>query len=379
MVLARRSSGPVAMSAWQSIATAMPPSAAPSEQGVRLKVIVRGSILSPSRTDGLWARPGRNRGTVARHRRGVLLEDVIQPIALYALLVLGGIGVCLALPRKGVNPQPIGGLLAAGSAGLLLVFLGLRAGREHLPNLYFYVFAGVALGAGLRVITHPRPVYAALYFILTVLASAGLFVLLSAEFVAFALVIVYAGAILITYLFVIMLATQAPTEQQVEVLAEYDAVSREPVAATAAGFLLLGALTTMLFRGVGELPAPGPAYTSAALLERLPGRVEKPLRSADLIDPDERVRGLSSDGSEAVVEGANGVGRRVAVEEPLNATNVEGVAFTLLWEKPGSIEIAGVILLMAMLGAVVLARKQVQLDEEAKARHAARLSAGGEA
>jgi hypothetical protein len=42
----------------------------------------------------------------------------------------------------------------------------------------------------------------------------------------------------------------------------------------------------------------------------------------------------------------------------------------LLGEHPGTIEIAGVILLMAMLGSVVLSRKQVQIDEEAKRRPA---------
>lgn len=255
----------------------------------------------------------------------------IAPLLLYVLIALGGVGVWLALPRRGTNPQAIGGLIAAAAGGLVVLFLSIKA-KDHLPNIYFYIFSAVALGGGLRVVTHPRPVYAALYFILTVLATAGLFVILSAEFLAFALVIVYAGAILITYLFVIMLATQAPSEDQVEVLAEYDSVSREPLAATVVGFLLLGVLTTMLFRGAGEL-SPSHSSLDQGLAQLLPN---KPAGSA--------------------------------------VTNIEGVAFSLLRDHPGSIEIAGVILLMAMLGAVVLARKQVQLDEEAKARHAAQLT-----
>jgi NADH-quinone oxidoreductase subunit J len=218
---------------------------------------------------------------------------------------------------------------------LLILVLSFKAG-EHWPNIYFYIFSALALGGALRVITHPRPVYAALFFILTVLATCGLFVILAAEFLAFALVIVYAGAILITYLFVIMLATQAPSEQKVDVLEEYDAYSREPLAATVVGFLLLGVLTTLLFRGTQELQAPVRAAESAVVevLKRKP--------------PGDEVR------------------------------NIEGVAISLLRDHPGSIEIAGVILLMAMLGAVVLARKQVQLDEEAKARHAALLSDNAE-
>lgn len=260
-----------------------------------------------------------------------MLHLPIAPLTLYLLIALGAVGVWLALPRRGISPQPIGGLIAAVAAGLLLLCLGLNA-KGHLPNAYFYIFSAVALGGGLRVITHPRPVYAALYFILTVLASAGLFVILSAEFLAFALVIVYAGAILITYLFVIMLATQAPSEEQVEVLAEYDAASREPLAATVVGFLLLAVLTTMLFRGVGEL-GPPLGHGDESLAMKLPHKA-----AGDTV------------------------------------TNIEGVAFALLDDHPGAIEIAGIILLMAMLGAVVLARKQVQLDEEAKARHAAQLS-----
>ena len=59
----------------------------------------------------------------------------------------------------------------------------------------------------------------------------------------------------------------------------------------------------------------------------------------------------------------DGPTRVVKLPADLGVDNVEGVAFTLLNDHPGSIEIAGVILLMAMLGAVVLARKQVQIDE----------------
>lgn len=305
------------------------------------------------------------------------LGRVISPVGLYLLLAVGCVGVAAALPRRGVNPRVIGAVVGAASGGGVLLLLGLRAG-DAIPNLFFYVFAFVALAGALRVITHPRPVYAALYFVMTVLASAGLFVILSAEFVAFALIIVYAGAILITYLFVIMLATQAPTEERVEVLAEYDAQAREPVAATVVGFLLLGALTTMLFRGAGELTPPDPRRADAApVVERLPGRVGSALRREGTMRAGERVASVDAEGGEAVVEDALGRGRKVRLPEGVEATNVEGVAFTLLADKPGSIEIAGVILLMAMLGAVVLARRQVQLDEDAKARHAARLSAEG--
>ncbi len=172
-------------------------------------------------------------------------------------------GVILALPRRGTSPQVLGGLITAVGIGGIFLAVSLKA-IDHLPNPNFYIFSFIALGAALRVISHPRPVYAALYFILAILASSGLYVLLAAEFLAFALVIVYAGAILITYLFVIMLATESPTAEAPEALADYDKYSREPVFATLAGFVLVAALTTIIARGRRE---HGPAR-----VPREPGR-----------------------------------------------------------------------------------------------------------
>lgn len=298
------------------------------------------------------------------------------PILLYGACVVGALGVATALPKRGINPQLIGVLVAALGLGGVFVYLGLKAGGEHLPNFNFYIFSSIALGAALRVISHPRPVYAALYFILTILASCGLYVLLSAEFMAFALVIVYAGAILITYLFVIMLATESPTAEQVESLSEYDRYSREPAVATLVGFVLIAALTVTLGRGSGELPAVT-QFQGSARLDLLPKKIETALREAGLITKDESVAVL--DGRAMLDEQRRRVAveygerqiRLISMDDPkwpadLKITNTEGVGFSLLADHPGAIEIAGVILLMAMLGAVVLARKKVELDEFAK-------------
>lgn len=299
--------------------------------------------------------------------RGVFVGAIIHPFILYALCLAGGVGVCLALPRGGRTPQLMGALLAALVGGLAMIALAIKAGNEH-PNLYFYVFAGLGLGAALRVITHPRPVYAALYFVLTVIAGGGLFVILSAEFMAFALIIVYAGAILITYLFVIMLATQAPEEGETEVLAEYDTNAKEPLAACVVGFLLLALLSAMMFGGIKDLPTPG-VPDSSRLIERMHTKVERQLRAHGVIGKNEEVAAIDADAGEVLVTADDGSFRKVARAEwprSLETGNVEGLGFNLLREHPGTIEIAGVILLMAMLGAVVLSRKQVQMDEDAK-------------
>src|SRR5439155_5658662 len=132
-------------------------------------------------------------------------------------------------------------------------------------SVFFWLFAAVAILGAVRVVTHPRPVYSALYFVLSVLATAGLFILLWAEFLAAALVIIYAGAILVTYVFVIMLATQsarpgAPQGAEVGGVAEYDAVSREPILACAIGFTLMGVLLFVIFdRAPTNTPNSAPA------------------------------------------------------------------------------------------------------------------------
>ena len=121
----------------------------------------------------------------------------------------------------------------------------------------------------MRVITHPRPVYSALYFVLTVFASAGLFVLLDAEFMAAALVLIYASPpFLITYVFVIMLASQARAPASTaNFLSEYDTVSREPMIASMVGFALMGILLFVIFdRGAASItPRPPDAHANVEI------------------------------------------------------------------------------------------------------------------
>lgn len=316
----------------------------------------------------------------------LLGSDPASSLLLFAACVVGGLGVALALPKRGLSPQILGALVGALGLGLLYIWLARRLQPgEGFPNPNFYLFSLIALGSALRVISHPRPVYAALWFIMTILASCGLYVLLSAEFMAFALVIVYAGAILITYLFVIMLATESPTADQVESLSEYDRYSREPLMATIFGFALVAALTPMLARGTLEV-RPATQYAAAARLELMPRKVDSALRDAGVIAADERVapnptrRGetpsIEVDEATGAVTAAtiaygDGLTRRVTSDSPnwpadLRISNVEGVGFALLGDHPGAIEVAGVVLLMAMLGAVVLARKKVELDDREK-------------
>ena len=69
----------------------------------------------------------------------------------------------------------------------------------------FYFFAAVLVFAALRVITARNPVHAALFLVLAFFTSAGIWLLLQAEFLAIALVLVYVGAVMVLFLFVVMM------------------------------------------------------------------------------------------------------------------------------------------------------------------------------
>jgi NADH-quinone oxidoreductase subunit J len=290
---------------------------------------------------------------------------VLPPVLILVLCLVAGIGTLLLLPsRKEAALRKIGGAVIL-AAGLILVALLVRAaaGMGGM-GVYFWIFAAVALLSALRVITHPKPVYSALYFVLTVFASAGLFVLLWAEFMAVALIIIYAGAILVTYVFVIMLAAEAtPTSGPMAGLAEHDAISREPLIACAVGFALMGVLLFVIFEkaeGVQSNTARDAAASAAA--------------DAGL----ERYRGLSYDykhpyppdpSDPGVMKLNNSVSAEFAVQsdtepasiqptfEPQGA--VQQLGAYLFNNQLVNLELAGLILTVAMIGAIVIARRRV--------------------
>jgi NADH-quinone oxidoreductase subunit J len=74
-----------------------------------------------------------------------------------------------------------------------------------LPALFFYLFAGVCIAAAFMVIASKNPVHSVLFLILAFVNAAGLFVLMGAEFLAMILVVVYVGAVAVLFLFVVMM------------------------------------------------------------------------------------------------------------------------------------------------------------------------------
>jgi NADH-quinone oxidoreductase subunit J len=70
---------------------------------------------------------------------------------------------------------------------------------------FFYLFAAVAVASAVMVITSRNPVHSVLFLILCFFNAAGLFILLGAEFLAMILVVVYVGAVMVLFLFVVMM------------------------------------------------------------------------------------------------------------------------------------------------------------------------------
>lgn len=319
------------------------------------------------------------------------------PYALYVAGVIGALGLLLVMRSRQKRMRAAGALIGMAGVGLLFAEALRAADRAGLSQPWGFplipcILGAIAIAGATRMVTHPKPVFAALYFVLVVVSSAGLFLSLEAEFMAFALVIVYAGAILITYMFVLMLAQQSPNESpgalspvpgatgDIEAGTMYDRVPREPLAATLIGFILLATLGETVFT---TRIAPSGADEAAAVarataqrwdeLETLPRRlnaVVQSIRPGATLAPGSSGRAITvhADGGATVRVQFDDGGTTTFAELPLPAdagvTNVQSVGLALVKRFPASLELASVILLMAMFGAVVLARKQIELGED---------------
>lgn len=82
----------------------------------------------------------------------------------------------------------------------------------NAADILFYFFALVALGTAMGVLIARNPVHSALFLVVTLFAVAGLYFLLHAEFLAVVQILTYAGAILVLFIFIIMLLNLSPGE-----------------------------------------------------------------------------------------------------------------------------------------------------------------------
>jgi NADH-quinone oxidoreductase subunit J len=158
----------------------------------------------------------------------------------------GAIGLWLMLPRGRSTGRGLGALLAAVSLGLF-GYGAIRGtqGIDWLKESQFLVLAGVTVVSALAAVTFRNPVYCAVWFGLTLLGTAGLMLWQGAQFLGVATVVVYAGAILVTLLFVLMLANPAGS-------AAYDRLSWEAPLAATIGMVIVGVLTITLQGALGD-------------------------------------------------------------------------------------------------------------------------------
>ncbi len=302
--------------------------------------------------------------------------------------LLGFFAVYWLLPRVR-HSRPAWGA-AAGALALVLGGILLLHGTGIWPEtLLFYSFAAIAVGGGTLLVTQKNPVYAALSFALVVLSTCGLFLLNGAPFLTAATIIVYAGAIVVTFLFVIMLAQQSGRSTA-------DLRSREPFLASVAGFVLLASLLGVLHRTydqteLNELTrdldrlsqAQDARDVEAVLgpveLKRMtPGMTER-LRKylPDTADPEQnhaarieilRVEGkvpaLRDEAKKARAEldrfraGYGTVAPHSAGAGKLPAENVAALGQTLFTDYLVPVELAAVLLLVATIGAIAIAARR---------------------
>jgi NADH-quinone oxidoreductase subunit J len=235
-----------------------------------------------------------------------------HPMAI-AGLVLWCIGLLWMMPgrRGGGARTPRSGLLVTAVGVLAFCFSCGRPHGELANEVMFWLFGAGALLCGGLMITSRNPVYGALWFALATLSTCGLFLLQQAPFLAAATIIVYAGAVIVTFLFVIMLAQQSGA-------AGYDQKSRQSLLATLSAFVLLGAICLTL-----QMSDAGPQAAPLAAVQTMDG--PNPLSKAS---------------AEYPVGGMQALGR------------------SLFGDYLFAVEIAGTLLLVACIGAIAVAPRR---------------------
>jgi NADH:ubiquinone oxidoreductase subunit 6 (subunit J) len=204
----------------------------------------------------------------------------VEPLGSVAALVLpllaGAGAIYLLLPRPRHLPARYG-LALAVLALVLAAFLVVPTTVARPETVLFYAFSALALVFGGLLVTQRNPARAAISFAVVVLSVCGLFLLLAAPFLMAASIVIYAGAIVVTFLFVLMLA-------RVEGPSNANDRSREPLLTTLTGFLMLGVLAYVLHQSYGTAEIDhligrtraATTYDSRAEIDRAVGEVDAP-------------------------------------------------------------------------------------------------------
>ena len=163
------------------------------------------------------------------------MPDLLSsPLAWGFVLAAAGLWVMMASPRRAT--RRLGEVV--GAVGLVTMAFGLPRIEPISEQVLFWLMAGMTVGSAAVAVSARNPVYTAIWFALSLVGVAGLFLLQRAQFLGVATIVVYAGAILVTFLFVLMLA-------QPDGQAAYDRISWSkfaPPIAVLASMLLAGVI-----------------------------------------------------------------------------------------------------------------------------------------
>jgi NADH-quinone oxidoreductase subunit J len=173
-------------------------------------------------------------------------------------VVLAAAGMWLLLPRGRSRGRWLGAVLGVAALGCFASQLWQLG--DWTSDVVFWILSGVTIIAAACTVTFRSPVYCAVWFALALVGTAGIFMVQGAQFLSVATIVVYAGAILVTFLFVLMLAQPRGD-------AYYDRVSWEAILAAAVGAVLVGVLTMTVGKlELGQVQAPPTAALSADVL-----------------------------------------------------------------------------------------------------------------
>src|ERR1044071_5403177 len=188
--------------------------------------------------------------------------------------------------------------------------------------LFFYLFAGICVASAFMVIAAKNPVHSVLYLILAFVNAAGLFVMLGAEFLAMILIIVYVGAVAVLFLFVVMMLDVDFAELRAGF------IKNSPVGLLVGGIVLAELVLLFVGRGFGG----GVAQTPGSPITEL-GR---------------------------------------------EASNTQQLGLILYTRYVYFFEVAGLVLLVAMVGAIVLTlQHKANVRRQSIAKQVARTPATG--
>ncbi|HHF7345746.1 TPA: NADH-quinone oxidoreductase subunit J [Legionella feeleii] len=180
-------------------------------------------------------------------------------------------------------------------------------------DIVFYVFAGLSILSALMVITQNNPVRCVLFLVLTFFASSVLWILVEAEFLALILVLVYVGAVMTLFLFVVMMLN----------------IDTESMKAHFVRYLPFGLILVALLTGLLLIAVPEDTFKTD---------IEQPALSAQT-------------SPSTTIDESN-------VVEPVKAlSNTEKIGMVLYTDYVFAFELAAVLLLVAIISAITLAHR----------------------